>query len=259
MALKKSCNATSIPWSRLLVNSNVLECRDVTVEIDGRRLLDNVNLSLPKKSLTALIGPNGAGKTTLLKAILGQIRYRGDIRVNGRIGYVPQKLEMDRSLPMSVGEFLALRRQFVPVWLRVSGAARRQSVEALESVDAGHLMKSPLGGLSGGELQRVLLAGALQARPALLLLDEPAAGVDVEAEDSLHQIIRRAADTHETSVVLVSHDLSVVAGISDHVVCLNKSIVCEGEPHSIMSGENLAELFGSSKSVYAHHHHHDHE
>src|SRR5690606_39163736 len=131
-----------------------------------------VSLTLGRGEFVALIGPNGAGKTTLLRAILGVIRYVGEIRVNGRIGYVPQRLQYDRTLPMTVLEFMALTLQRAPVMFGIRSSTKRRAIELLEYVGAAKLARYSLGGLSGGELQRVMLAGALHGEPELLLLDE---------------------------------------------------------------------------------------
>lgn len=225
---------------------------------DERALVEDVSLTLPRGRLVALIGPNGAGKTTLLRAILGLTRYEGRIRINGRIGYVPQALQYDRSLPMTVLEFMGLSMQRRPVVFGLRAATQRRVLELLEQVGAQKLARMRLGTLSGGELQRVMLAGALQDRPELLLLDEPAAGVDVEGEATFHELIARQVREHNATVVLVSHDLSVVSEITDHVICLNRRLMCEGNARDLLTAETIAAVFGGHKAVYGHHHGHSH-
>ncbi|MCC7510391.1 MAG: metal ABC transporter ATP-binding protein [Planctomycetes bacterium] len=206
--------------------------------------------------MIALIGPNGAGKTTLLRAILGTVRYRGKIAIGGRIGYVPQRLQYDRTLPMTVLEFMALTLQSSPVVFGIRRATRRRALELLEHVGATRLARSSLGGLSGGELQRVMLAGALHGAPELLLLDEPAAGVDMEGEATFLELIHKQVHERGATVVLVSHDLSVVSDITDRVICLNVDLKCEGKAKDLLTAERIAEVFGGHKAVYGHHHHH---
>lgn len=234
----------------------LLELKGVTVEAGGKALVRDVNLSIGRGEMVALIGPNGAGKTTLLRAILGLMRYSGQIRVNGRVGYVPQRVQYDRTLPMTVLEFLALTLQRAPVVFGISQATKRKALGLLENVGAAKLARSSLGGLSGGELQRVMLASALHGSPELLLLDEPAAGVDIEGEATFLEIIHDQVHHKGATVVLVSHDLSVVSDITDRVVCLNVDLKCEGNAKDLLTAERIAEVFGGHKAVYGHHHHH---
>jgi zinc transport system ATP-binding protein len=247
--------------------SGVLRCENVTVRAGEATLVEDVSFDLPRGEFCALIGPNGAGKTTLLRAILGELRHEGRITVGTRLGYVPQRLELDRALPMRVLEFLALGLQRRPLLFGVSARSRERATSLLERVGAAPLAERPLGGLSGGELQRVLLAAALQDDPGLLLLDEPAAGVDVRGESRLHDLLQEEVRRGAT-VVLVSHDLSVVADLTDHVLCLNRRLLCEGNARDLLTAETIARVFGANAAVYDHHrphphggpgHHHDHE
>jgi zinc transport system ATP-binding protein len=239
-----------------LATDPLLQVSNVTVEAGGKALVRDVSFKLGRGELIALIGPNGAGKTTLLRAILGMIRHSGDIKINGRIGYVPQRLQYDRTLPMTVLEFMALTLQRSPVVFGIRRATRQRAQELLENVGAGRLAKSSLGGLSGGELQRVMLAGALHGDPELLLLDEPAAGVDIAGEATFLELIHKQVRERNATVVLVSHDLSVVSDITDRVICLNVDLKCEGKAHDLLTAERIAEVFGGHKAVYGHVHHH---
>ena len=172
------------------------------------------------------------------------------------MGYVPQRLQYDRTLPMTVLEFMALTLQKRPVAFGIPAWVKRRVLELLDTVGAARLARSSLGGLSGGELQRVMFASALQESPKLLLLDEPAAGVDIEGEATFHELILNQVREHGATVVLVSHDLSVVSDITDQVVCLNKTLRCVGSAHDLLTAETIAEVFGGHKAVYGHHHHH---
>jgi len=241
-----------------LANDPLLVLEHVTVRAGERALVEDVSLTLPRGQLVALIGPNGAGKTTLIRAILGLTRYEGKIEVRGPIGYVPQHLQYDRTLPMTVLEFMALSLQRMPVALGITRATQKRVLELLELVGAQKLARARLGGLSGGELQRVLLAGAMQNQPELLLLDEPAAGVDIEGEATFHDLIMRQVRQRGVTVVLVSHDLSVVSEITDHVICLNRKLMCEGNARDLLTAETIAEVFGGHKAVYGHAHGHAH-
>ncbi|MCC6464861.1 MAG: metal ABC transporter ATP-binding protein [Planctomycetes bacterium] len=233
----------------------LLELEQVTVRAGGRALVEDVSFRLERAQLAALIGPNGAGKTTVLRAILGAVPYAGRITLRGRAGYVPQRLDYDRALPLTVLEFLGLSLQRRPLMFGLSRQTRRRALELLELVGAAGLARNSLGRLSGGELQRVLLASALQDKPELLLLDEPAAGVDLEGEATFHELIQ-AQVRRGATVLLVSHDLSVVSEITDHVICLNRRVICQGDAHDLLTAENIAHVFGGHKAVYGHHHHH---
>jgi zinc transport system ATP-binding protein len=234
----------------------LLEVSNVTVEAGGKALVRDVSFTLERGELVALIGPNGAGKTTLLRAILGLLRYSGTIKINGRIGYVPQRLQYDRTLPMTVLEFMALTLQQSPVVFGIRGGTKKRALELLSYVGASKLARHSLGGLSGGELQRVMLAGALHGEPELLLLDEPAAGVDIAGEATFMDLIHKQVHERKATVVLVSHDLSVVSDITDRVICLNVDLKCEGNARDLLTAERIAEVFGGHKAVYGHVHHH---
>lgn len=239
-----------------MADNPLLTCKHVTVELGGRVLIEDVSFELQRGQFSALIGPNGAGKTTLLRAILGMVKHQGEIAIDGPVGYVPQRLQYDRTMPMTVLEFMALGLQKRPVAFGIARRVRNRVQELLDRVGAGHLTGADLGGLSGGELQRVMLAGALEVEPELLLLDEPAAGVDIEGEATFHELIRQQVHDRGATVVLVSHDLSVVSDITDHVICLNRTLKCEGNARDLLTAERIAEVFGGHKAVYGHHHHH---
>ena len=221
----------------------------VTVERDGVSILDHVSAIAPKGSCTAIIGPNGAGKTTLLLALLGEIRYQGRILVSGngrvpRIGYVPQRLQFDRGMPLTVAEFLAMGLQKQPFWFGVNTALRRQSGERLRLVKAEHLLERRIGALSGGELQRVLLALALQQEPDLLVLDEPSAGVDFQGELVFCEVLDDLRHQQGFTLLMVSHDLATVTHHATHVICLNRKVAAEGPPRHTLTSENLTAIFG---------------
>ncbi len=236
---------------------------DVSVTLGGRVILDNLNASIEKGVLTAVMGPNGAGKTTLLHAILGLLPYKGNIYFgregNSRrptIGYVPQRLDLDRGSPITVRDFLCSVLTHKPLWFGVSRRTEQRTLAALERLGMAAIFHSPMGKLSGGETQRVLLAQALLANPAVLLLDEPAAAVDIAGEalfcDILDEVSREAAIT----TLLVSHDLSVVTTHAKNVLCLNKNIICHGPVAQVMTDDNLKRVFSPHAQVFTHSHTH---
>lgn len=224
---------------------------EVTVALGGVSILQDVSANVPAGSCTAIVGPNGAGKTTLLLTLLGEVPYTGTITLQTpgsaekpRIGYVPQKLNFDAGLPLTVLEFMALGEQRRPLWLGVSRRVRERALELLGAVRAQELLKRRLGALSGGELQRVLLALALQQRPQLLILDEPAAGVDVRGGQLFCELLDGLRRQYGFTQLMVSHDLSTVTHHAGHVICLNHRVAAEGAPQAVLTPQNLSAVFG---------------
>lgn len=200
-------------------------------------LLSGLDLEVQAGSVHLVMGPNGAGKSTLLRALLGQVEFTGQIRMNfrasGRIGYVPQRLDFDRDLPMTVAEFLALRWQGRPVCLGASAASRARAEQVLGRVGVGHLVDRRLGVLSGGELQRVLLARALVPEPELLLLDEATAGVDAAALEFVERALGELKSAGVTTL-MVSHDLDHATRVADRATWLAASGARTGAPSEVL-------------------------
>jgi zinc transport system ATP-binding protein len=221
------------------------------VALGGNTILDRVTASAPLGSCTAIVGPNGAGKTTLLMALLGQVPYQGRIRIacepegrHPRIGYVPQRLQFDRGLPITVLEFMVMGWQRSPLWFGVRRCHRKRASELLASVKAGDLERRKLGALSGGEMQRVLLALALGQSPDLLVLDEPAAGVDFQGEYVFCELLEGLRRERGFTQLMVSHDLATVTHHAAHVICLNRKVAAEGPTRETLTQENLTAIFG---------------
>lgn len=244
----------------------VVDARDVRVTIGGNRVLRGVDLRIPRGEVVALIGPNGSGKTTLLRCLLALQRIdSGEIRLFGernskaalrRVGYVPQKLSLDRSFILSVREFLALRMPSTRHWFWQRHASTdRLIASTFEEIGVQTLLDRPIARLSGGQLQRVLIAFSLLHEPELLLLDEPTAGVDTPGEQTFYELIGTIQKKHRLTVVLVSHDLSMVYRYASWVYALNGVICCEGTPEQVMNAESLRQAYGLHVSPYGHHHH----
>jgi zinc transport system ATP-binding protein len=224
---------------------------DVTVVLGGVTVLEHVTATVPRGGCTAIVGPNGAGKTTLLLALLGQVPCRGAVRFPGeprgarpRIGYVPQRLAFDRGLPMSVMDFMVMGAQRRPLWFGRRRVHRDRARELLAAVKTGELERRALGALSGGELQRVLLALALQQSPDLLVLDEPAAGVDFQGEHVFCELLEALRKARGFTQLMVSHDLPTVTHHATHVICLNRRVAAEGPPRDTLTPRNLTAVFG---------------
>lgn len=224
---------------------------NVSVHLGGVCILDNVSAVVPRGGCTAIVGPNGAGKTTLLLALLGDVPFTGRIdspcrrdSVCRRVGYVPQRLNFDRGMPITVMEFLAMGIQKKPFWFGVDRTVKLRSIDVLGSVKADHLAGRRLGALSGGELQRVLLALALQPDPELLILDEPAAGVDFQGEYIFCELLDGLRKARGFTQLMVSHDLATVTHHATHVICLNRKVAAEGPPRQALTQTTLTSIFG---------------
>jgi zinc transport system ATP-binding protein len=242
--------------------------KDVWLSFGDVPILKGVSLDIPAGELVALIGPNGSGKTTLLRCLLGleqpqrgsTVLFQESNRAKAlkRVGYVPQRLTLDRSFMISVREFLCLRLEQTRHWFwRTRAQIDRELVSKLPEIGVRPLLDRPLSGLSGGQLQRVLIAFSLLGNPELLLLDEPTAGVDMPGERTFYELIAEIHRTRKLTVVLVSHDLSMVFKHASWVYALNGTICCEGTPEEVMNADSLKEAYGLHVSPY-HHHHHGH-
>ena len=227
---------------------------NVSVVRGGQTLLHDVSMHIHCGQLTVLIGQNGAGKTTLIRALLGELPHGGSIRhLDGqgsdiphlRTGYVPQHLQFDREMPVTVMDFMAAAFSRRPVWAGVNRRTREKVLEALDSVEARELASRPLGRCSGGEMQRVLLALALNPAPDLLVLDEPVSGVDQNGLKLFLDTVNRLKQIHHMAILLVSHDLRLVREYADHVVLLDKTVLCQGSAEQVFATPEFDAVFGS--------------
>lgn len=228
----------------------------IGIDFDSRVLLDNIDMTIDAGEIVTLIGPNGSGKSTLIRTLLGlQEPTRGKVvRDKGlRIGYMPQKLHIDPTLPLTVKHFLALVRH----------VDKKNILPTLEKVGIAHLLNAQVQVLSGGETQRVLLARALLNNPNLLVLDEPVQGVDVNGQVELYNLIEGIRNELHCGVLMVSHDLHLVMAKTDTVVCINQHVCCSGSPQHVTGHPAYQALFGipgadESIAIYAHQHDHVH-
>ena len=240
-----------MPPGKLLV-----EARGVGVCRGGRWLLHDVDIAVAGGEVVTLIGPNGAGKTTLVRVLLGLLQPdAGTVQRDGEasVGYVPQRVHFDPTLPLTVGRLMTLT-----AWCPAAAVAT-----ALAETVVGHLLSARVSDLSGGELQRVLLARALMRRPDLLVLDEPVQGVDYTGEADLYELIADIVERRGCGVLMVSHDLHIVMASTDRVVCLNRHVCCTGVPREVVGHDEFRRLFGpraaAGTAVYRHRHDHRHD
>lgn len=222
------------------------------VTVGNTSILTDVNLHIHCGELTAVIGPNGAGKSTLIKALLGEVAHSGELkfmRSNGSdaqapvMGYVPQSLNLDATSPTSVLDLFISCRSPFPVWFMRRKKEIEKVRESLSHVKAEHLLSRRLGALSGGELQRVLLALALEPVPDILLLDEPVSGIDQNGMELFYETVSALRKAYDLSIILVSHDLDMIRKYADRVVLINQTVLGIGSPDEIFQSESFYDVF----------------
>ncbi len=229
-----------------------LKVQNVSVRIGGDDILKDVTLHVHCGQLVALIGPNGAGKSTILKAILGQREYTGNITFSApgmrhrkppRIGYVPQSPAFDPGDPVTVADLFACCQSKRPAFLGISKRRRQQILECLDRVHGRELVDKTVGTLSGGELQRVLLALALEPLPNILILDEPLSGVDVEGMETLMDMLDEIRKTYDLSILMTTHDFAMLPRYADQVVLIDHAVVCQGSPENVLNAPEFCRIF----------------
>jgi zinc transport system ATP-binding protein len=221
----------------------VLDVRHLSVRVAGEFILDDVSFSVARGEVVAVVGPNGSGKTTLFRELLGLVPCAGEIRrrAGATFAYVPQRFSVPASLPISVTEFLLLkaRRFWLPDAAFVGHLPHELGLLGLPD----SVLDQPLGALSSGQLQRLLVAWALLSHPDVLLFDEPTASVDVGFSRAVYEIMRHVTRARGAAVLLISHDLNVVAAYADRVLCLNRRLLCDGPPGAVRTHDALDRLF----------------
>ena len=249
------------------MSHDLVTIKDLCVTLGGNPILCGVNGALAHGKITALIGLNGAGKSTLLRALVKEVPYSGRIEFHcghdhsrpnpDRVGYVPQRLRLEANLPLTVYDLFAMTLQRRPLFFGATRAVRERMTHLLQRVNAVNLLHKTVEKLSGGELQRVLLALAMEPHPELLLLDEPAAGIDFKEGEKFYDLIATLNRDTGATILLVSHDTHIVDRMADHVLCLKDGrIACQGPPRDIVNDRMLEQIFGSHKGFYDHHHPH---
>lgn len=237
--------------------TTILTVENLGVKFGEHEVLKDLNFFVQNGDTLAIVGPNGSGKSVLFRALMGLVPHSGKMKwADGlKINYVPQKFFVDAELPLSVGEFMGFKTK-----------SRSKIIEALKAVGltenhdehhiVHHILNRRLGWLSGGQMQRVLIAWAILDNPDVLLFDEPTSGVDVGGEETIYNLLRKIKEARSLTIILISHDLNIVYKYANNVICLNKKMICYGQPHDVLDPAALTKLYGGETAFYKHEHEH---
>ena len=240
------------PRKRDCFDACCLKLQNISVRIGNETILDNLSFHLHCGEMTALIGPNGAGKSTIIKTILGQQEYEGVISFSSpglrhrrppRIGYVPQSPTFDPGDPLSVADLFACCKSSRPTFLGHSKKTKAHILESLDRVNGKNLIDKRVGALSGGELQRVLLALALDPLPNILILDEPFSGVDAAGNEELMEMLNTIRHNYDLSILMITHDFSILRKYADQVILVDGTVLQTGTPDAVLSSNEFSQLF----------------
>ncbi len=229
------------------MSNSILKVKNLNVELGREKVIEDLSFEVKEGDVLTILGPNGAGKTVLLKTLSGVLPYKGEIewQKEVKIGYVPQRLPFIKETPMSVEEFFELK-----------GSSKKEIEKTLNSVGfKNNFLNKNVGKLSSGQFQRILIAWALIGNPDVLLFDEPTTGIDIGGEETIYALLAKLKEERNLTILLVTHDLSVVFKFSNSVICLNKCPICQGIPKEVLSSETLHKLYGEEVKFYEHHKH----
>ena len=227
-------------------NEFILKVRNLNVRLDHQSIIENLSFEVKRGDALTILGPNGAGKSVLLKTLLGLIPYKGEIEwaTAIKIGYVPQRLPFIKDIPLTIRDFFNLK-----------GSPEEETQATLNSVGfRDDFSRKKIGDLSSGQFQRVLIAWGLVGNPQVLLFDEPTTGVDISAEETIYNLLAKLKVERDLTILLVTHDLSVVYKFSTDVICLNRQPICYGPPQEVLTPESLQRLYGGEVKYYQHKH-----
>lgn len=242
--------------------NKIVELKDIYVSIEGKIILENINLEVNKGDTVIIIGPNGGGKTTLLKVITGQIKPdKGMIKLFGEknfekrelIGYVPQHIHLDFEFPVSVYDVVLMGRYGKIGFFKKTGKTDKETVlNCIDLVGLSEYQDYQIGKLSGGQQQRVFIARALANNPGLLILDEPTTGIDAKSKDNFYRLISKLQSDLSLTVILVSHEIEVIPKIADKIVCLNRMLFFHGKPEKVFSEGLFKQMYGCELEFFLH-------
>jgi zinc transport system ATP-binding protein len=227
-------------------NGLILRVQDLNVELDSRSIIEHLSFTVKRGDIVTILGPNGAGKTVLLKCLLELLPYVGEITWEKgiKIGYVPQRLPFIKDIPLSVMDFFELK-----------GVPKQEVRDIIHAVGFGaEFFPRKIGDLSSGQFQRILIAWALVGNPQVLLFDEPTTGIDISGEETIYNLLARLKEERNLTMLLVTHDLSVVYQFSNRVICLSRQATCYGPPREVLTPESLQNLYGCGMKYYQHKH-----
>jgi len=239
-------NGIDLERGKLVKNGLSLEVKNLSVVLDHQSIIENLSFEVEKGDVLTILGPNGAGKSVLLKTLIGLLPYKGEIKwaKELKIGYVPQRLPFIKDIPLNIRDFFSLK-----------GSPERETEAILNSVGFREdFSRKKIGDLSSGQFQRVLIAWGLVGNPQVLLFDEPMTGVDISAEETIYNLLAKLKGEMDLTILLVTHDLSVVYKFSTDVICLNRQPICYGPPQEVLTPESLQRLYGGEVKYYQHKH-----
>lgn len=241
--------------------NNLLHVHHLNVILEGKEILKDITFSVPRGGVLAIVGPNGAGKSVLFRTLLGMLPYSGSISWSGpsinsktgkpKIGYIPQRISIDKDFPLSLSEFFKLKTNDYAIVIR---ALSDVGLSAENKSDLQDLLSQKIGTLSGGELQRVLIAWSLLDNPDVLLYDEPTSGIDIGGEETIYNLLSRLKKEKSLTILIISHDLNIVYKYASSVVCLDKQMICHGIPREVLDPKALTALYGGQTTFYQHQH-----
>lgn len=258
--MKKKAAKAKISTEKKPEKSFLVSLENVGLKINKQQILSNINFSLNKGKITTLIGPNGGGKTSIARILIGVLNPSSGKCILGKkvkIGYMPQKLSIDATIPLRVIDFLHLSS------FKEKPTSQEQQKKLFAELRIDEILRKQIKDISGGQLQRVLLARALITEPDLLVLDEPTQFMDIAAQDDFYNLLAKIRRQKNCAILLISHDLHMVMKKTDHVICINHHICCSGSPESVGEHPEYLSLFGgaikNNIGFYTHHHNHQHQ
>ena len=238
------------------MQNTLLSVQNLSVSFDNNKVIDNLSFLIKKGEVIAIVGPNGAGKSVLFRALIGLVPYSGKIEWTSglKISYVPQRFNIEKDFPLTTREFLRLKsKNQAKILAALESVGLKNKQTEMHHIEH-HLLSQRLGWLSGGQLQRVLIAWAILDDPDVLLFDEPTTGIDVGGEETIYNLLKKLNDEMALTILLISHDLNIVYKYADSVLCLNKEKICFGSPREVLDPQALIKLYGGEARFYKHEH-----